>query len=106
VVDDNEINRKVLARQLQSIPNAQLAVVTAANGADAVDVLMSQPGIALVIMDIEMPVMDGLEATQHIRRLEQQRGGPHVPIIGLSGNARQVCPRGPSLPPVGPLQRI
>jgi CheY-like chemotaxis protein len=65
-------------------------VLVAVNGADAVDLVMATPAIGLVIMDIEMPVMDGLEATQRIRRFEQQRGGRHVPIVGLSGNARQV----------------
>jgi CheY-like chemotaxis protein len=41
-------------------------------------------------MDVEMPIMGGLEATVRIREMEQSSGTQAVPIIGLSGNAREV----------------
>jgi len=87
VVEDNIINQTVLRRQLESsvVPGAQLtfAVGIADNGQRALDVLESQP-FDVVLMDLQMPVMDGIEATRRLRAR-----GARVPIIGLSGNSRQ-----------------
>ena len=95
VVDDNDINRRVLQRQLEMavLAGAPLEIHTAVNGQEALDlVLASEPPFELVFMDIEMPVMDGLQATARIREHERARRLPPVAIVGLSGNARQVRP--------------
>jgi CheY-like chemotaxis protein len=43
----------------------------------------------MFVQDIQMPVMDGITATKEIRKKEQQEGREPIPIIGLSGNARE-----------------
>lgn len=48
----------------------------------------TQPKVDLCIMDVEMPVMDGLSATRVIREREKSMGGTRTRIVGLSGNAR------------------
>ncbi|ESW60989.1 MAG: hypothetical protein Q27BPR15_08985, partial [Rhodobacter sp. CACIA14H1] len=62
-----------------------LATRTAANGAEALEILSGPDSFDIILMDSQMPVMDGLEATRRIRALPENRG--RVPIIGLSGNA-------------------
>lgn len=62
-------------------------VVTANNGEDAVK-LCERKNFDLVLMDIHMPVMDGFEALQEIRKQEQKRGKPRIPVIAQTGYAR------------------
>ncbi|QMW04457.1 PAS domain S-box protein [Spirosoma foliorum] len=79
LVEDNKINQ-LLAKTFVNklIPNAQ--IIEAINGQEAVDnYIEHQPD--LILMDIQMPVMNGYEATQRIRALEQDR---HIPIIALT----------------------
>jgi CheY-like chemotaxis protein len=96
VVDDNDINRRVLQRQLEAVTAVSLEVHTASNGQEALDLYtatFTPPGLPydLIFMDVEMPVMDGMQATSCIRRHEHQHRIPTpIPILGLSGNARQV----------------
>jgi PAS domain S-box-containing protein len=81
VVDDNAINRKILGFTLQQ---AGYTCLFATNGQEAIaQYQQHQP--AAILMDIIMPEVDGLEATQEIRRLEGDVS--HVPIIALTGNA-------------------
>lgn len=63
-------------------------VVCAADGGAAVSSWQGG-GFALVLMDLQMPVMDGLLATQTIRALEQERGLPRTSIVALTANALQ-----------------
>ena len=81
VVEDNEVNRKVVRGILSRLG---YDCETAENGAEAVERL-SRPGIQIVLMDMQMPVMDGLEATRRIRASEH--ASANVPIIGLTANA-------------------
>lgn len=79
VVDDNEINRMVTSEQLLEL-GYQVQVAT--NGREAVD-FVQQYECAAVLMDCEMPVMDGYAATREIRRRE---GHQHIPIIAVSAH--------------------
>jgi len=88
VVEDNKINRMVVEGILSK---AGVIVETAGNGIEALNIL-KQKTFDLVLMDVQMPEMDGLEATQHIRRdLEINT----LPIIALTAHAmkgdREMC---------------
>lgn len=86
LVEDNPVNQK-LARFL--LTKAGYIVEVAVNGQEAVDVFMSAPdSFDLILMDIQMPVMDGLAATREIRRFEQERRRENViPIIAMTAEA-------------------
>ena len=86
IVEDNVINQKILKRHLETEGHQYLL---AENGLVAVETVQ-QNEVDLILMDIEMPVMSGLEATKLIREWESQQGRTNqVPIIALSGNARE-----------------
>ena len=89
VVEDNDVNQRILKRQLESSNAFKCQATVAENGLVAVNLVESQK-FDLVLMDVEMPVMDGLEATKRIRLCEEQTQRHRIPIIGLSGNARDV----------------
>jgi len=82
LVEDNPVNQKVAMGMLR----AQGHSVTAAdNGRIALETLEGST-FDLVLMDVQMPEMDGLEATAAIRSREEHTGG-HIPIVGLTANA-------------------
>jgi CheY-like chemotaxis protein/nitrogen-specific signal transduction histidine kinase len=83
VADDHPTNRQVVQLILASLG---VEVATAENGAEAV-AAYEAGGLDLVLMDMQMPVMDGLTAIGEIRRLERARGGVRLPILVLSANA-------------------
>ncbi len=85
LVEDNEINRKVAVRILQRIGLDADAV---ANGQEALLTLNDRP-YDLVLMDVQMPVMDGLEAAHRIRRGETAATPPDVPIIAMTAHAME-----------------
>lgn len=84
-VEDNEINREI---GMLTLRNMGLVVDTAENGREAVDkVTDSLPGYyQLILMDIQMPVMNGLEATRSIRS-SAHPDAKTIPIVALSANA-------------------
>ncbi|MBL7701504.1 MAG: response regulator [Ferruginibacter sp.] len=79
IVDDNEMNRLVATTILQEYG---VLLTEAANGEDATR-LMGEQHFDLVLMDIQMPVMNGLDATRHIRNELKSA----VPVIALTANA-------------------
>lgn len=89
LVEDNDINREI-ARELLEM--AGLAIDCAADGRQGVEAFAAHPPgtYALILMDIQMPVMNGYQATEAIRRLgrtgERPDGGV-IPIIALTANA-------------------
>ena len=82
LVEDNPINQKVAVTVLQK---AGYSVDMVDNGLDAVVKAQTNPYNA-ILMDVQMPGMDGLEATQQIREWEQDRG-THIPIIAMTAHA-------------------
>lgn len=91
VAEDNPVNQRLLVDALQARGHA---IDTVEDGQAAIQLRESQPYDA-IFMDVQMPVMDGLEATRHIRQREKDQGLAHIPIIGITANAmkgdRETC---------------
>jgi two-component system, sensor histidine kinase len=85
LVEDNAVNREVAVGMLESLG---CAAHSAENGRLAIEA-MNAAAYDAVLMDCQMPVMDGLTATGEIRRREQHSGGARVPIIALTANAME-----------------
>ncbi|MCD4742721.1 MAG: response regulator [Desulfobacteraceae bacterium] len=84
LVEDNIINQLVAKKMLG---NMAKTVTIANNGKEAIDLFLKNK-FDLIFMDIQMPVMDGEEATKKIRDYEKKSGG-HIPIIALTANAME-----------------
>ena len=85
VAEDNPTNQRVLLRILKDLHFGQENVVLASNGAEAVAQAREQPsGFSLCLMDINMPVVDGHEATVRIRKT-----GNSMPIMAMTAHALQ-----------------
>jgi len=85
LVEDNPVNQKMTSLMLSK---AGYTVETAGNGKEALGLFKGKKeGYGLILMDINMPVMDGIEATRQIRSHEMQcRPGTRVPILALTAN--------------------
>jgi CheY-like chemotaxis protein len=86
LAEDNAINQKVALLQLEQLG---YAVEVASNGAAALAAYQANPDrYALILMDCQMPVLDGFAATQAIREWEaRQPGHRHVHVIAMTANA-------------------
>lgn len=93
IAEDNPVNLNLVSKVLSK---SGYETVTAINGIDAVSKFQSEPDIGVILMDIQMPVMDGLSAAQEIRRIESEnRTFSHTPIVALtatvSSDAQILC---------------
>lgn len=79
VVEDNPVNQTIVKRMVEKLSH-EVNVSIAGDGQQAVELITQRP-FDLVLMDMEMPIMGGLEATEHIRGL-----GNHLPIFMVTGN--------------------
>ena len=94
VVDDIEINRAIIVELLS---NTNIVLETAENGQEAVDKFVSRGEgyFDLILMDIQMPVMDGYAATEEIRRIEKKWAADddgevkEIPIVAMTANVMQ-----------------
>jgi CheY-like chemotaxis protein len=82
VVEDNAVNQRLASRLLEKRGHRVTVMV---NGREAVEALPNQT-FDLVLMDLQMPEVDGFEATALIREREKENGG-HIPIIALTAHA-------------------
>jgi len=79
LVEDNEINKDIVCSLLE---NTKVTIIIVSNGKEAVDICQNEEyRFDLILMDIQMPIMDGYQATKEIRKNNQD-----IPIIALSAN--------------------
>lgn len=83
VAEDNIINQKLIRRTLEDLG---LEITIANNGLEAFE-KRKNGNFDIIFMDIQMPVLDGIEATQEILDFEEDYGQNHIPIIALTANA-------------------
>ncbi len=95
VAEDNPTNQLVITAQLAKLGYPASLLILVPDGQQALDYLTQQGDVDLVLMDVQMPVMNGLQATQQIRHWEAGLDRAPVPIIALSADAyeknRQDC---------------
>ncbi|GHU95091.1 hypothetical protein FACS1894208_07310 [Clostridia bacterium] len=85
LAEDLDINREIVTALLEP---TEAEFVCAEDGAQAVEMFKENPGrFDLVLMDLQMPRMDGFEATRRIRAEERRRGLKRVPIMAMTANA-------------------
>jgi len=91
VVEDGHVNQLVSTRMLEKRGHL---VTLASSGEEALDFFKSDT-FDIILMDVQMPGMNGLEATAAIREIERASGGGHVPIVAMTANAmrgdRELC---------------
>ena len=82
VVDDNLVNQRLISRLLEKMGHQ---VLVASDGM-AVLRILGEREVNFIAMDMQMPVLDGVETTRKIRAMEKGAGG-HVPIVAMTANA-------------------
>ncbi len=85
IVEDDELSQEVTVRTLKYLGYKEVDVV--ANGREALDIMAHHP-YALVLMDYQMPEMDGFTATAYIRARDHQIG-THTPVVALTARANK-----------------
>ena len=84
IAEDNPINMKLITTTFK---NLGVEADTATNGLEAFNKYSMNPDkYDVIFMDVQMPVMDGIEATQEILEFEKEEGLPHTPIIAVTAN--------------------
>ena len=86
LVEDNLINQEVMKDMLADL---NITCDVANNGQEGFALIQSGQHYSLVIMDCQMPVMDGYDCTLNIRQWEHDQGLPHLPIVALTANTQQ-----------------
>lgn len=86
LAEDDAVNR-IAAREL--LRKLGLTVLEAENGLECLDILEKETParVRLVLMDIQMPGLDGLEAARYIREREARQGLPRLPLVALTAYA-------------------
>src|SRR5579885_2949776 len=88
IAEDDDMLRQVVSSQLERLGLKSIAVPC---GRRAVEEALSNP-VSLILMDLQMPNVDGAEATRQIRAQERRDGRGHVPIVGITAApAREAC---------------
>ena len=86
LVEDNPVNQEVAKKMLEKIG---LEYELATNGQEAIEQLQASDNFNLVLMDCQMPVKDGYEATGEIRAMESKNIIRHIPVIAMTANAME-----------------
>ena len=87
IAEDNLVNRMVIMAMLDELCCSGLTITVVEDGQQAVDFITHGGVPDLVLMDVQMPVMNGLAATEQIRIWQAEQGQPRVPIVALTANA-------------------
>ena len=84
LVEDHPVNQKVAQKLLERLG---LTVHVADNGEIALEKLRGQQAYAMVLMDCQMPVLDGYSATRRLREIESEQNKPRMPVIAMTAHA-------------------
>jgi CheY-like chemotaxis protein len=83
LVEDNPVNQKLAKLMLE---RAGYSIVVAKNGVEAID-CVKQTRYNIILMDIQMPEMDGYETTRRLREIEEKENSERIPILAVTANA-------------------
>jgi len=91
IVEDEQSNQMLVTKQLQQLG---YQTTLANNGKEAIE-LIQKENFDLILMDLQMPKLNGIEATKQIRKLEKEQKQPHIPIIAMTAHLiehdKQTC---------------